>query len=173
MGIDILDRFVDILVAEKGYSPHTCRAYRSDIMDFLHFFTDIPGHPPGPGMEEAVSKTFMARVAEVDKDVVKRYLALQVKAKKKKKTLSRRLSALKAFFAFLVRDKHLAANPADGIPFPKLGRSIPRVLTVDDVYQLLDSIKTDTWLEKRNCAMFETFYSTGMRISEIHGMNMD
>jgi integrase/recombinase XerC len=173
MGIDILDRFVDILVAEKGYSPHTCRAYRSDIMDFLYFFADRTGHHQDPGIEEEVSKHFMARLAEIDKDAVKRYLALQVKAKKKKKTLSRRLSALKAFFEFLVRDKHLGANPADGIPFPKLGRSIPRVLTVDDVYQLLDSIKTDTWLEKRNCAMFETFYSTGMRISEIHGMDMD
>jgi integrase/recombinase XerC len=67
----------------------------------------------------------------------------------------------------------MPANPADGIPFPKLGRPIPRVLTVDDVFRLLDSIKTGTWLEKRNHAMFETFYSTGMRISEIHGLNMD
>jgi integrase/recombinase XerC len=83
------------------------------------------------------------------------------------------LSALKAFFDFLVREKQMLSNPADGIPFPKLGRPIPRVLTVDDVFRLLDSIQTGTWLEKRNLAMFETFYSTGMRVSEIHGLDMD
>jgi integrase/recombinase XerC len=109
----------------------------------------------------------------VDRQTLKQYLASRVRAGKQKRTLSRRLSALKAFFDFLVREKQMLANPADGIAFPKLGRPIPRVLTVDDVFRLLDSIKTGTWLEKRNHAMFETFYSTGMRISEIHGLNMD
>ena len=175
----IVDRFMDILIAEKGYSPHTCRAYRSDILDFLSFFASRSGENPGlddlenPGHSSHLQQYFMARVSEVDKTVIKKYLAQQVRARKQKKTLSRRLSGLKAFFEFLVRDGQVPANPADGIPFPKLGRPIPRVLTVDDVFRLLDSIKTDTWLEKRNGAMFETFYSTGMRISEIHGMDMD
>jgi integrase/recombinase XerC len=193
-----VDRFLDILVAEKGYSPHTCRAYRSDIMDFLRFFTQDPENDPGaprtepgatnndpvlpnndPAAENAlvydrqVQKQFAARIARLNPGTVKKYLAQQVRAGKQKKTLSRRLSALKAFFEFLVRDGKLAANPAEGIPFPKLGKTIPRVLTVDEVFCLLDSIKTDTWMEKRNCAMFETFYSTGMRISEIHGLDMD
>ncbi len=116
---------------------------------------------------------FEANAARVDKLTMKQYLAFQVRTGKQKRSLSRRLSALKAFFEFLVREKLIPANPADGIPFPKLGRPIPRVLTVEDVFRLLDSIKTDTWLGKRNQAMFETFYSTGMRISEIHGLNMD
>ncbi|HSL61175.1 MAG TPA: tyrosine recombinase XerC [Desulfotignum sp.] len=175
----IVDRFMDILTAEKGYSPHTCRAYRSDIMDFLSFFAAGSGEPPDlndpedPGYSSRLQQHFMAKAREVDRTVIKKYLARQVQAGRQKKTLSRRLSGLKAFFEFLVRDGQMPANPADGIPFPKLGRPIPRVLTVDDVFRLLDSIKTDTWLEKRNGAMFETFYSTGMRISEIHGMDMD
>ena len=173
----IVDRFMDILVAEKGYSPHTCRAYRSDIMDFIGFFAGEQDNKD-PAAENAqacdmrLQKQFAARVADLEPGDIKKYLAHQVRAKKQKKTLSRRPSALKAFFAFLVRDKQITANPADGIPFPKLGRNIPRVLTVEDMFCLLDSIKTDTWLEKRNCAMFETFYSTGMRISEIHGLDM-
>jgi len=174
----IVDRFMDILVAEKGYSFHTCRAYRSDIMDFIRFFTGgkdkkDPAEENFSACDMRLQKEFALRVAELGPGDVKTYLAQQVRAGKQKKTLSRRLSALKAFFAFLVRDKLMAANPADSIPFPKLGKTIPRVLTVDDVFGLLDSIKTDTWLEKRNCAMFETFYSTGMRISEIHGLDMD
>ncbi|HKK00259.1 MAG TPA: site-specific tyrosine recombinase/integron integrase [Desulfotignum sp.] len=173
----IVDRFMDILVAEKGYSPHTCRAYRSDIMDFIGFFAGEQDNKD-PEAENAqacdmrLQKQFATRVADLEPGDIKKYLAHQVRANKQKKTLSRRLSALKAFFAFLVRDKQMTANPADGIPFPKLGRTIPRVLTVEDMFCLLDSIKTDTWLEKRNCAMFETFYSTGMRISEIHGLDM-
>jgi len=173
----IVDRFMDILVAEKGYSPHTCRAYRSDIMDFIGFFAGEQDNKD-PAAENAqacdmrLQKQFATRVADLEPGDIKKYLAHQVRANKQKKTLSRRLSALKAFFAFLVRDKQMTANPADGIPFPKLGRTIPRVLTVEDMFCLLDSIKTDTWLEKRNCAMFETFYSTGMRISEIHGLDM-
>jgi integrase/recombinase XerC len=166
----MLDRFMDILTAEKGYSAHTCRAYRSDILDFMQFFADRSEDSDPPA---DVQSCFEADMDRVDKQTMKQYLASQVRAGKQKRTLSRRLSALKAFFDFLVREKQIPANPADGIPFPKLGRPIPRVLTVDDVFRLLDSIKTDTWLEKRNQAMFETFYSTGMRISEIHGLNMD
>ncbi|MEX1302272.1 MAG: site-specific tyrosine recombinase/integron integrase [Desulfotignum sp.] len=166
----ILDRFIEILTAEKGYSAHTCRAYRSDIMDFMQFFA-TRSQDQDPPLD--VQACFEADAARVDRQVMKQYLAAQVRIGKQKRTMSRRLSALKAFFDFLVREKQIPANPADGIAFPKLGRAIPRVLTVDDVFRLLDSIKTDTWLEKRNHAMFETFYSTGMRISEIHGLNMD
>jgi len=170
----ILDRFIDILTAEKGYSAHTCRAYRSDILDFMGFLAGLSlagrsGDPPSP---VTVQACFEANMTRVDKQTMKQYLAAQVRAGKQKRTLSRRLSALKAFFDFLVREKQIQSNPADGIPFPKLGRPIPRVLTVDDVFRLLDSIQTGTWLEKRNLAMFETFYSTGMRVSEIHGLDM-
>ena len=59
------------------------------------------------------------------------------------------------------------------VPFPKKVKTIPRFLQIDDLFRLLDSIKTDTWLDKRNLAMFETFYSTGMRISEINGLDMN
>lgn len=178
----ILDRFIDILIAEKGYSDHTCRAYRSDILDFMVFFhglsrdgtLDGDGPLDGDALpDEKVQARFETDMTRVDKQTMKQYLASQVRAGKQKKTLSRRLSALKAFFDFLVRANQIPVNPADGIPFPKLGRPIPRVLTVDDVFRLLDSIQAGTWLEKRNHAMFETFYSTGMRISEIHGLDMD
>jgi integrase/recombinase XerC len=171
----ILDAFVKILDAEKGYSQHTLRAYRSDILDFIRFFLD--GHTDPNGSEgldtPATQHLFFARIPELDKNWIRKYLSSQVRANKSKRTLSRRLSALKSFFDFLVRAGHIALNPADTIPFPKLEKNIPRFLNIDDLFRLLDSIKTDTWLEKRNLAMFETFYSTGMRISEIHGLEMN
>lgn len=171
----ILDSFIEILDAEKGYSLHTLRAYRSDILDFIGFFLEYQTDPKDPdGLDTRENQhLFFARILELDKNGVRKYLSGQVRAKKSKRTISRRLSALKSFFDFLVRAGHIKMNPADTIPFPKLEKTIPRFLNIDDLFLLLDSIKTDTWLEKRNLAMFETFYSTGMRISEIHGLEMN
>jgi len=163
-----LDEFIDTLNAEKGYSPHTCRAYRIDISEFIQFTV-------GADISEKseAEKRFLEQLASLDKNSIRTYLAYLVKNKKSKRTIARKLSSLKAFFNYLVKSNHLKANPADMIPFPKLEKTIPRFLTINDVFNLLDSIKTDTWFDKRNLAMFETFYSTGMRISEIEGMDMD
>lgn len=171
----ILDSFIEILDAEKGYSPHTLRAYRSDILGFIGFFLDYQADPKDPdGLDTLENQhLFFSRILELDKSWIRKYLSCQVRAKKSKRTLSRRLSSLKSFFDFLVRAGHIGLNPAETIPFPKLEKTIPRFLNIDDLFRLLDSIKTDTWQDKRNLAMFETFYSTGMRISEIHGLEMN
>ncbi len=171
----ILDSFIEILDAEKGYSPHTLRAYRSDILNFIGFFLDYQTDPKDTdGLDTLENQhLFFARILELDKNWIRKYLSCQVRAKKSKRTLSRRLSSLKSFFDFLVRAGHIKMNPADTIPFPKLEKTIPRFLNIDDLFRLLDSIKTDTWQDKRNLAMFETFYSTGMRISEIYGLEMN
>ncbi len=164
----VLDIFIDTLVAEKGYSPHTSRAYRSDLSGFIRFFlkdqkTDDAG----------CQKLFLQQVNTLDKNAVRSYLAYLVRSKKSKRTVSRKLSSLKAFFEYLVKSRHLKVNPADMVPFPKLEKSIPRFLTIDDLFRLLDSIKTETWFDRRNLAMFETFYSTGMRVSEMEGLNIE
>jgi len=172
----IVDLFIEILDAEKGYSPHTLRAYRSDLMDFITFFLDHLDDPPEHGnLEDPGGKQslFFARIKELNKARIRSYLSCLVKAKKSKGTISRRLSALKSFFDFLVRSNYIKLNPADTIPFPKREKRVPQFLNIDDLFQLLDSIKNETWPDKRNLAMFETFYSTGMRVSEINGLDMD
>lgn len=175
----ILDDFIHTLVAEKGYSRHTCRAYRSDLISFIQFFlsqgqekeTETEGSRHEK--ETQFQVRFSSCLNKICKQDISRYLASEVRSGRSKKTLSRRLSSLKAFFNFQVRSGHLDLNPADGVPFPKLEKTIPKFLSIDDLYRLLDSIPTDTWLDKRNLAMFETFYSTGMRVSEIHSMDME
>ncbi len=171
---DIVGQFLEVLCAEKGYSLHTVRAYRTDLLIFIRFFLFCSNETNLKKQKEAdLAQAFASQASRVTKEHISRFLAFQVQEKKSKKTLSRRLSSLKIFFDFLVRSGHIPVNPADTIPFPKLEKKIPRVLSVDDVFRLLDSIPRTTWQEKRNLAMFETFYSTGMRISEIHGMNME
>lgn len=163
----VLDTFIDTLVAEKGYSTHTCRAYRADVMSFIQFFLKDQKTD-----DTHCQEAFPAHLHRLDKDAVRSFLAHLVRSGKSKRTVSRKLSSLKAFFDYLVKSGQLKINPADMIPFPRLEKTIPKFLTIDDVFQLLDSIKTDTWFDKRNRAMFETFYSTGMRVSEMEGLNI-
>lgn len=163
----VLDTFIDTLLAEKGYSVHTCRAYRSDIENFIFFYLEDLDTETDNFQER-----FMQQMNMLDKNVVRKYLAHLVRVKKARRTISRKLSALKAFFDYLVKSGQIRLNPADSVPFPKLEKKIPKFLSIDDVFFLLDSIKTDTWIDKRNLAMFETFYSTGMRVSEMEGLNI-
>ncbi len=185
----IVDQFITVIQAEKGYSAHTARAYRTDISLFIRFFLcdfnsgiqgaflvdteDLPLDMSQAQITDYLNGLFLSHVSQVTREAVSRFLALQVQEKKSKKTLARRLSSLKNFFQYLVRSGYMDASPADMIPFPRLEKKIPRVLSVDDVFRLLDSIPRTTWQEKRNLAIFETFYSTGMRISEIHGLDME
>lgn len=165
----VLDIFIDTLLAEKGYSVHTIRAYRSDISGFIQFY--LKDQTADDAVE--YQKLFLDSVNRLDKNSIRAYLAHLVRSKKSKRTVSRKLSSLKAFFEYLIKIGQLKVNPADMVPFPKLEKSIPRFLTIEDLFRLLDSIKTETWLDKRNLAMFETFYSTGMRVSEMEGLNLE
>lgn len=184
--------FLDTLKAQKGYSDHTCRAYRSDILSFIRFFVELKNAPAGKSSsipehrEEILTQSQVlddfekiiagsaeqAGASSPGKADVRQYLAFLVREKKSKRTVSRKLSALKSFFDFMVTTGKIEMNPADTIPFPKLEKTIPKFLNIDDLFRLLDSIPTDSWMDKRNLAMFETFYSTGMRVSEMSGLNI-
>ena len=163
-----LDVFIDTLMAEKGYSVHTCRAYRSDIYDFIQFVLDKQDTD-----EINREKLFWQQLNTLDKTAIRNYLAQLVRFGKTKRTIARKLSSLKAFFDYLVKSGQILVNPAETIPFPKLEKTIPQFLSIDDIFRLLDSIETNTWFDKRNLAMFETFYSTGMRVSEMEGLNIE
>ena len=164
----LLNTFIDSLKAEKGYSLHTCRAYHSDVLNFIDFVLKEKAVKEGD-----CQTIFLREVKSLDKNTIRKYLAILVRSGKSKRTISRKLSSLKAFFDYLIKSGHISANPADMIPFPKLGKTIPRFVNIDDLFRLLDSIKTETLLDKRNLAMFETFYSTGMRVSEMEGLNIE
>jgi integrase/recombinase XerC len=163
----ILDDYLIVLEAEKGYSSHTLRAYFTDIRSFILFYLETCNY-----RDENWQQAFEKTAQQVDKIIVRKYLAAQTTLKKSKKTLSRRLSALKSFFNYLVRSGLIPLNPADTIPFPKPEKALPKALEIDDIFRLLDTMKRDTWMDRRNFAMFETFYSTGMRIGELHMLNI-
>jgi len=167
----IVDAFIHTLEAEKGYSPHTLRAYRIDVFAFLGYILS-PKADTDTNDTDCLQSLFLETAGQITRLDIRHYLAQLVRAGRSKRTLSRRISGLKAFFDYLVRTGHIQASPAENIPFPKLEKTIPKVLNIDQIFALLDNIQVTTWLDQRNLAMFETFYSTGMRVSEIHGLNM-
>jgi integrase/recombinase XerC len=155
--------FIETLASEKGYSANTCRAYRNDLAEFASFAAEGAA---SDGEEDKMP--FM--VEDADHLMIRGYLGFLHK-RNKKKSIARKLSALRSFFRYLVRQGIIQNSPADLILTPKQDKNIPAYLTVDEMFRLLDSIRTDTLPGLRNRAIFETMYSTGIRVSELSGLN--
>jgi integrase/recombinase XerC len=157
--------FIDSLQSEKGYSVNTCRAYSHNINDFISFIRESyfsDDNQEGAGL---------LKVEHIDGLMIRGYLAFLHK-KNKKATIARKLSAVRSFFRFLVKHGAILDNPLDLILTPKQVKAIPVYLPVDDIFRLLDSIKTDTLAGIRNRAICETLYSSGIRVSELEGLDV-
>ena len=156
----LIESFVRSLKVEKGYSEHTCRAYDHDLREFSAYLAEN-------GIVDEGGAAFSAAVTP---RTLRGYLGVLHK-KNKKKTIARKLAAVRSFFDFLVEREMAAGNPAKRVQTPKQEKTIPACLSVDDTFRLLDAIKTDSLAGKRDRAMFETLYSCGIRVSELVGMN--
>jgi len=162
---DLIHSFVETLSAEKGYSENTCRGYRRDLREFASYLEER--HSEGTGRTQ---KSYRINVSEIDSIAIRGYLGYLHK-RNKKTTIARKLSALRSFFRYLIKRGLVKENPADAIVTPKQDKTIPEYLAVDEMFRLLDSIRSDSVLDLRNRAIFETLYSSGIRISELVGMN--
>lgn len=157
--------FIESLQSEKGFAKNTCRAYSHDLEEFVLFIDG--SYFSKRNQKDADSPT----ADQINSLMIRGYLAFLHK-KNKKVTISRKLSAVRSFFRFLVKRGVILDNPLEQILTPKQKKTIPVYLPVDDVFRLLDSIKTDTLIGQRNRAIFETLYSSGIRISELEGLNV-
>ena len=162
----LIKHFVEALTSEKGYSAHTCRAYRHDLEEFKRFIDEKQSSGKGGFM-----KAGRFGVEKIDGLHIREYLGYLYK-KNKKVTIARKLSAIRSFLKFLVRQGVVTENPADFVSTPKQEQLIPDYLSVDNMFRLLDFIKSETVLNLRNRAIFETLYSTGIRVSELAGINV-
>lgn len=154
--------FLSSLLTEKDYSENTHIAYDSDLDEF------------GGYLKESMKrgKDGEVFVTEITPLLIRGYLGFLHKKKISRSSISRKLSAIRSYFKFLVKQGIVENSPAESVLTPKLEKKIPVYLTVDDVFRLLDSVKTDSLLGLRNSAIFETLYSTGIRVSELAGLNL-
>jgi integrase/recombinase XerC len=160
-----IQQFQTVLSVEKGYSDHTCTAYARDLRDFIEYLSHK--NRGISTIDEGISG-----VDSVDAMAVRGYLAV-LHRKNKKSTLARKLSSLRSFFKFLVKQGAVEENPLELIQTPKQPKPIPTYLPVDDMFRLLDSLPVHGELKLRDRAMLETLYSCGIRVSELAGLDVN
>jgi tyrosine recombinase XerC len=151
-----IDKFVRYLEIEKNYSPHTILNYKLDLNDFAKFNSETP-------------------IDKIDYLLLRKYLAVLKEKNLGSRSVGRRLSALRSFFRFLTREGLIKANPILMLSSPKLDKHLPQFLTEDETAKLIESAFSKNEKDERGLrdrAILETFYSTGMRISELVGLDL-
>jgi integrase/recombinase XerC len=153
----LVDRFLEHLEAERNYSPHTLRAYRSDVESFHRFFA----------LEYLGVELDAARPHDVEALAVRSFLASMTRRGVGRRSQSRALSAVRMLFAFACRDGTLTNNPAASVQPPKQEQRLPRHLRPGEIECLLESVDGEEALARRNRALLETLYATGLRVGEL------
>jgi integrase/recombinase XerC len=158
---ELIQQYTDHLRNERNVSPHTLRNYLSDLAQFHQFLSE---------RELALDSKGSVNVRKVDIHVVRAFLA-SLTRDRKKSSIGRKLAALKGFFRYVIANKQIEKDPLLLIHSPKQEKPLPTFLSVDDAFQLLGGIKIKTGLDVRDRAALEVFYSTGVRVSELVGLN--
>jgi integrase/recombinase XerC len=146
--------FASWLEVEKGYSLHTVQGYRHDISEFFAYLT---GRKEGGGVTPDRVRGYVASLYSVNSST----------------TVGRKLSALRTFVRYLCRQGVLQTDPLAGIANPRTARTIPVFLTVDEVFALLEEPGQRDQFARRDTAMLELIYATGMRVSELVSRDMN
>jgi integrase/recombinase XerD len=159
---EIIDRFVDSMWLEYGLSKNTLSAYRSDLKQFAGF---------NSGSEVDFNRVVtLVQARDVE---VQRFLADCYARGVKSSSTARTLSTLRRFYRYLVREGVCDQDPTVNLSSPKLGRSLPKSLSESDVEALLASPDETTAMGKRDRAMLELLYATGLRVSELVSIGLD
>jgi integrase/recombinase XerC len=158
---DFIAAYAEHLCHERNFSPHTLRNYLSDVAQFHQFLRE---------RELCLDDDKQIDLHKIDIHVIRSYLAALTKDRKKS-SIARKLAALKKFFRYLVATHKIEKEPLLLIHSPKQEKPLPAFLSVDDAFQLLGAIKIKTGLDVRDRAVLEVFYSTGIRVSELVGLN--
>jgi integrase/recombinase XerC len=181
----LIDKFIDHLRYERNSSPATVEDYHGDLKLFREFLT-----PPG-------EKTMP--LGEVDHRIIREFVAWLYDRKLQKPTIARKLAALRTFFKFCVREKIVKQNPARLVSTPKLPKRIPRIQTAEEINTFLDGLpggsnalkqapqlprrgrekglspsdkRTEKLVPRRDRAIFELLYASGLRVSELVGLSL-
>jgi integrase/recombinase XerC len=151
--------FLRFLELERNASAHTLKNYSKDLDQFERFASQAPG---------ALGKVPW----KVDRFGVRRYLMFLQDKKYSRSTVQRKLSALRSFFKYLVREERITDNPMSGIHGPKQQRHLPDFLDEQEMQRLLEAPNRRTKVGLRDRAILEMLYSTGIRIGELAGMKL-
>jgi integrase/recombinase XerC len=148
-----IEKFLRYLEVQKDSSPHTLRAYRKDLEEFSAFVKKEPD--------------------EIEMIDVRGFIAGQIRDGRERTTAGRRLASIRSFLKYLHREGYLKTNPAKLVSTPKTQRLLPKFLTVDDAFALVEQPQGIGFIKARDRAILELLYSSGLRVSELAGLNVD
>jgi integrase/recombinase XerC len=157
-----IERFLRHLRYERNASPETLRAYGSDLARFATFLRSLrPAPEPLPPP------------SEIDSSALRAYLASLHRLGHQRSSIARRLASLRSFFRFCCREGLCRRNPTASVMAPRQERRLPRVLSVEETFRLMDTPADSTPLERRDRAVLELLYASGLRVSELVGVDRD
>ncbi len=157
-----VESFLKFLEREKDASPHTHRAYQADLDKFTLF------------LSEEFFSTDLKNLKTEDVDVlaIRSFLAALRKNGLSKNSIGRHLSALRAFFTYLKREDRVTSNPARAVNAPKTEKPLPKVLSIVEAEAVVEAPEEEQPLGARDKALLEMLYATGLRVSELVGLNL-
>jgi len=158
---DAIRAFMTFLEVERHASPETVRNYASDLRQFQTFMK--AEHPSVPMFDPATVQT----------ESIRNYLHWLSRKHEKSTSLARKLASIRSFYRYLQREGKVSLNPAEAIRTPKQPKHLPRVLTKDDAAALMEFPVDQAGGSLRDRALLETLYSTGARVSELVGIDLD
>jgi integrase/recombinase XerD len=153
-----LSTFLDFLSAEKGASGNTIAAYRNDLQQLAKY---LKASGDGKGWEK------------VDRVLIQDFILNLKERKYAETTVARKVAAIRSFFGFLSAEGILADNPTEGLASPRVGKMLPKAITPNEVDELLEQpCKRATPEARRDRAMLELLYATGMRVTELVSLDL-
>lgn len=151
-----IELYLKHLAMEKNYSPHTIKSYQRQLHATLKGCHDTAGN----GWKHMDVHHFRVLIAKWHRGGLS------------PRSIHQRLSSLRGLYNFLIRENLAQTNPLMGLRAPKMGRKLPRDIEIDEIFQLLDGMPDSTPLEVRDRAMLELFYSSGLRLAELAGLDL-
>ena len=153
---EVFNKYINYLEAERNVSPYTVRNYTTDLLDFFGFLR---------GKE-------ISSLNEVDRHVVRDYLAYLLEQGFVKASIARKLSAIRSFYRYLLREKMVSTSPVETTSSPKLDKRLPSFLSIEEVTRLLEAPDLSTPQGQRDRALLELLYASGLRVSELVKLNL-
>ncbi|MCL4743327.1 MAG: tyrosine recombinase XerC [Phycisphaerales bacterium] len=186
----IVEAFSSYLTDERHFSPYTARCYGADLRQFVEYLTEESGAKPNEAAERAAYErrasggepkavagtiapaTLTETICTADADLIRGFLAHLGEQDYSAATMARKIATLRSFYKWADRRGLASGNPMTLIRTPRQGKRLPKAITVDQVERLLAAPDENDVLGRRDRAMLETLYSTGIRVSELVGLTI-
>jgi len=153
---EVFNKYISYLEVERNASAYTVRNYTTDLLDFFNFLK-----AKGTGS-----------LKEVDKYIVRDYLSWLVEQGFVKASIARKLSAIRSFYRYLLREEMVSTSPVATTSSPKLDRRLPSFLAIEEMERLLEAPDLSSPVGRRDRALLELLYAAGLRVSELVSLNL-